>query len=110
MGTNYYARRGACKTCGHSHNETHIGKSSGGWNFSLHVTPTIKSLEDWMEILRDKDITIFNEYGDEVSIAEMLDTITKRPNPRELMTHTVDGIHCVGTSGGTYDYIQGEFC
>jgi len=39
MGTNYYAQQDSCRHCGrcNKYDRYHIGKSSGGWNFSLHV-------------------------------------------------------------------------
>ena len=107
MGTNYYARVNACKECGHSNDEVHIGKSSGGWNFALHVTPALKTLGDWKEYLAHPEVTIQNEYGDEVTLEKLLQVITDREPP--LLQHPVDGYHCVGHSEGTYDYIAGEF-
>jgi len=85
MGTNYYLQKksGTCQTCGHcSEDPKHIGKSSGGWCFSLHVYPEENITT----------VTIVNEYGETIS-------------PR----HRVDGKHCVGHGEGTWDYIIGEF-
>lgn len=83
MGTNYYFRRpltNHCEHCGRSDppEKLHIGKSSGGWCFSLHVHPErdICSLADW-EVLWPSG-TIVNEYGDELSPGEMLQVITGR--------------------------------
>ena len=42
MGTNYYLhKKPPCEACGHEPAPLHIGKSSGGWCFSLHVIPEI---------------------------------------------------------------------
>lgn len=75
----------------------HIGKSSMGWRFGLCIYPTenprfkddstyheywldepINSLEDWIKLFKTKGNRIFNEYNEEVSVKEMLKTITKR--------------------------------
>src|SRR2546426_12067923 len=58
----------------------HIGKSSGGWCFSLHVIPErgINSLRDWYRLWRRDCNVIKNEYGDVMSIREMLSVITER--------------------------------
>lgn len=38
MGTNYYLHsQDPCEHCGRSYPELHIGKSSAGWVFALHV-------------------------------------------------------------------------
>jgi hypothetical protein len=130
MGTNYYHKRKGKK-------KRHIGKSSGGWCFSLHVIPEkgIESLEDWKKKLEKGKIV--NEYGDTISLEEMLVIITerhwKRPlgegpppfmyaswqqffrqnhaeiGPNNLLRHTVDGRHCVGQGDGTWDLIAGTF-
>ena len=41
MGTNYYFEDSSevCECCGRGAESLHIGKSSGGWCFSLHVMP-----------------------------------------------------------------------
>jgi hypothetical protein len=83
MGTNYYFRKpltNYCEHCGRSDppEELHIGKSSAGWCFSLHVHPEqdICSLADWETIWPAG--AIFNEYGEELSPSEMLGVITGR--------------------------------
>lgn len=53
MGTNYYLHtKPDCECCGRGFEPLHIGKSSGGWCFSLHVMPedNINTLDDWGEI------------------------------------------------------------
>ena len=130
MGTNYYLRLPTqkCPTCGHGEDvELHIGKSSGGWCFALHVVPErgLNTLNDWRN-LWDHYGEIRNEYGDVVTREDLEDIITKRSWPREpeamshygpyaergpgnLMRHKTDGVHCIGHGDGTWDYIQGEF-
>lgn len=83
MGTNYYWRA-EDTTCPHCQRRDpdevrlHIGKSSGGWCFSLHVDPKegITSLEDWIE--KFKTGLIEDEYEESVSPDEMLTIITNR--------------------------------
>ena len=109
MGTNYYARQNACPTCGHSHHEVHIGKSSCGWHFALHVTPSLKTLENWIDYWSDDSISIFDEYERRIDKNDMIEIITKRSHPHGLTKHAVDGVHCVGNGNGPYDYISGDF-
>ena len=129
MGTNYYLKGGKCPHCGRFDTELHIGKSSGGWCFSLHVYPDegINTLEDWKRQFEKPDQVILNEYGDEIPAVAMLEEITNRENkkgrqwtdgelyrnhavrgPRGLVRHQIDGF-CIGHGEGTWDYIVGEF-
>jgi hypothetical protein len=144
MGTNFYFRKplaNYCEHCGRSDppKELHIGKSSAGWCFSLHVYPEqgIHTLDDWGAIWANG--TIFDEYGDELTRLEMLAVITTgrsstkdwdsrwasnsgyfseeafhRSNhsergPNGLLRHRIDGSHCIGHGPGPYDYIVGDF-
>lgn len=128
MGTNYYLRENACGHCGRSDDQLHIGKSSAGWCFSLHVIPEegLNSLDDWR--IRWTKGRIFDEYGTEVSPDDLIERITERgslvpsnwterdyemnsavPGPNNLARHLIDGRHCVGHGEGTWDLIAGEF-
>ena len=136
MGTNYYVTSDPpCECCGRGGELKHIGKSSAGWCFSLHVEPDngINTLDDWQEFWEGKQIT--NEYGEKIPPEKMLSIITKRgrepkwdkppmmygsweefhymnhseQGPAGLLRHRVDGRHCVGHGEGTYDFITGEF-
>lgn len=91
MGTNYYLHMDVCDCCGRGDKALHIGKSSGGWCFSLHVDPynNINTLEDWVALwderilggidgkLKYKNI-IKNEYDEPITPSEMLAIITER--------------------------------
>ncbi len=135
MGTNYYLEGEQCGHCGRSDEDKHIGKSSMGWCFSLHVIPDdgLNTLEDWISLFEIAPIK--NEYGEKVSADEMIDIINNRSGkekkwdtsphgyadweefhsmnhsergPKGLLRHTIGG-HCIGHGEGTYDYISGEF-
>lgn len=132
MGTNYYwHEKPPCEHCGQTIGERlHIGKSSAGWCFSLHVSSFdgIRSLGDWQNRFDLPGSWIADEYGDRVTVEEMLSIITERkwdgPNrcvdagwiernhaqqgPNGLMRHKI-GPYCVGHGEGTWDLIPGEF-
>lgn len=137
MGTNYYLVRSEvpCPTCGHDESdEIHIGKSSAGWVFALHIYPDdgINSLEDWVFLFEAHPIR--DEYGRDVSTEKMLENIRERSaapkekpprsyqsweyfhklnhsvaGPSNLLRSEIDGRHCVGHGEGTWDCMVGEF-
>ena len=128
MGTNYYwLQEPPCAHCGRSDEGKHIGKSSAGWCFSLHVYPEdgINDFDDWRE--RWGEGEIYNEYGEHVSVLEMERTISERtwphrtsasfdfvsnhavPGPNGLVRHRISNGHCIGHGRGTWDLIVGEF-
>ena len=128
MGTNYYhTPHEPCEKCKRPYEPRHIGKSSGGWTFALHIYPDdeINSLDDWIE--RFKTGKIHDEYGQEISRADMVSTIALRkrdrpaptgewlaqnhaaPGPHNLARAQIDGAHCIGYGEGTWDYFVGEF-
>jgi hypothetical protein len=131
MGTNFYHyRQKPCPICGRNYDPRHIGKSSAGWTFSLHVYPDeeINGLDDWIELWDNDESEIRDEYGEVVPVPEMLDRITRRsnaplhkwtvadfidnhaePGPNGLARHRVDGHHCIGHGTGTWDIMVGEF-
>jgi hypothetical protein len=134
MGTNYYLKQKCCASCGRS-DERHIGKSSAGWCFGLHVYPDdgINTLEDWRKLFSDQSNKIRDEYGSDVEPQEMLNAITNRSwvrnqkpmmyrdwsefnrlnhateGPNGLSRHQIDGRHCIGHGEGTWDYLIGDF-
>ena len=131
MGTNYYLTLDVCEHCGRGSERLHIGKSSAGWCFSLHVIPDegINDLSDWEARWSQPNVRIVDEYGDVIPPETMLATITNRQwkgtktidtpdwlasnhaerGPRGLARYRVDGHHCIGQGVGTYDLITGEF-
>lgn len=133
MGTNYYLKKEAepaCKCCNRPYEgqELHIGKSSMGWCFSLHVIPEL-GLNDWPEWLEfiqkslQEGWTLEDEYGGGVSVEQLTQTVTDRKfpydhgktygytiGPNNLLRHPVDDHNCLGHGSGTWDLIAGEFC
>ena len=88
MGTNYYLVKQIGEVCPHcgrgeSSERLHIGKSSAGWCFGLHVRPeeNIRSLEDWKKLFPSGKIV--DEYGAELSAATMIGEITDRTWPKK---------------------------
>ena len=135
MGTNYYIEFDVCEKCGRAKDSYHIGKSSAGWCFSLHVDSYagVMNLGDMREkwkgqIIKDENGSVHSEKG-------MLDIILNRGSdkpfeskpisykswdqfhsqnysefgPKNLLRHRIDNTHCIGHGEGTYDYITGEF-
>jgi len=135
MGTNYYIVDNVCDKCGRYDEIYHIGKSSGGWCFSLHVEPErgINTLGDIRKLW--ENLVIKDEYEESLLPEEMLDIIMNRKwksrdsnkpygykswdefhkqngsesGPNGLVRSRIDGRHCVGHGDGTWDLIVGEF-
>jgi hypothetical protein len=113
MSTNYYLHsKPDCECCGRPFEPLHIGKSSIGWCFELHVIPedNINTLNDWRERWSKPGAFIRNEYFEKVSIADMEKIITERKwRDRFPARRQVDTGNCIGQGHGTWDYIVGEF-
>jgi hypothetical protein len=135
MGTNFYFHHNVCKCCKRS-DVMHIGKSSGGWCFLLHVglpdDDVPQTLEAWKEKFKEPNSFIENEYGERLEPDEMLAMILERSwahkghyehdnwsaflnlnnavqGPNNLLRSKIDMCHCIGHGDGTYDLIIGEF-
>ncbi len=138
MGTNFYLyEKPKCEHCGqHTSERKHIGKSSMGWCFSLHVIPEegIHDLPDWERLWSQPGAWIEDEYGERLTPQEMYTRIAERRRDREwedkpagyyswadfhqrnyseqgpngLLRHKL-GQHCVKQGKGTWDCIPGEF-
>lgn len=121
MGTNFYwveRNSDKCPSCGRfdEGQRVHIGKSSYGWAFQLHVIPedSITGLDDWERIWSTGAGEIFDEYGEKLSLTEMKAVILERGNGlwckdgRELMHADPSGDYCIGNFP-TYDLSIGEF-
>jgi hypothetical protein len=111
MGTNFYLQeKPPCSECKREFERLHIGKSSGGWCFSLHVIPElgINNLSDWENRWYEPGATIWNEYDEQVSPSDMYMTIAERPPDQCRQRHDI-GRYCLGWGDGTYDFVPGEF-
>ena len=96
----------------------HIGKSSGGWCFSLHVYPDhgIHTLADWKNFAK-KMISEGWRAEDEYYFAHTPDQLWdivervgwKRPADQKFRRHEILDGYCVGNGEGLYDYVIGEF-
>lgn len=78
MGTNYYAKNKTCPMCGQSTNPIHIGKSSGGWQFSFQYNggkfyTNITEMKIW---LADKEI--WNEYGEKIPHSDFWELVESK--------------------------------
>lgn len=86
MGTNYYLITSACPHCGRGDERLHIGKSSYGWCFALHVIDEawvepedrIAILDDWRKRWSAPGTRIVDEYGGVISTETMERIITER--------------------------------
>jgi hypothetical protein len=144
MGTNYYMMKGqSVPESDYTHPlsgliregtgvcaKIHIGKSSYGWCFSLHVMPQhgISNLGDW-KVLVDRLLgegwRIENEYGEALTVEELWKVVERVDWERQEVTncdqlklpaavrplnrHYVDGGSCIGHGEGFYDYMVGWF-
>ena len=131
MGTNYYhIAQEPCPCCKRPYKPRHIGKSSGGWCFALHVYPDekINTLEDWIELLKTGQIV--DEYDQEISSEQLINKMTLRRRnitlapsaewlrrnqavlgPYNLARSQIDGVRCIGYADHRtpVDYFVGEF-
>lgn len=130
MGTNYYYKPPD------GSDPLHIGKSSAGWCFSLHVCTKDgpQDLEQWQRLWAAEGSVIEDEYGRPVTAEQMLAEICDRSwngseNPVgyansdafDLANHSVpgpNGLHrhaigppggCIAHGAGTYDLVVGDF-
>jgi hypothetical protein len=68
MGTNYYIELPHCLSYTESDERYHVGKSSAGWCFALHVDPDkgINDLEDIKALCKQGRIK--NEYDETLAL------------------------------------------
>jgi hypothetical protein len=132
MGLNFYwTEKPPCHSCGRDFPRQHIGKSSVGWCFALHVYPEdgINGLDDWKRRFEIPGSGIFDEQHRRLTVAEMLWIITDRGfegavvdvdflrinhavrGPNGLLRTRRDGKLCIGhaDNDGTWDLMIGEF-
>jgi len=105
MGTNYYLTATVCPCCKQPTAENkHIGKSSAGWVFALHVYPEegINDLPDWKEKWSADGATITDEYGKIITPAEMFDVVMARYGARDRKDQDDSWYACNGAERGPY--------
>lgn len=79
MSTNYYAL-GTEHPREDEDGRLHIGKSSRGWTFALRCyrDEGPASWEDWLRLLNARHVFVEDEYGDSVSLDDLVETVTMR--------------------------------
>jgi len=109
VGTNYYLQDDSrlCIECGRGGVRRHIGKSSAGWVFSLHVYPDdgIHDLDDWRALFERWPIV--DEYGRDVTADRMVEIITKRSHPDGLSRNDAPDGRTYRRGSGTWDCYTG---
>ncbi|TNC14946.1 hypothetical protein FF100_05060 [Methylobacterium terricola] len=114
MGTNYYVDfKPPCPCCGEGGEKLHIGKSSGGWEFLFAPYPEhgLTSFAAWKDYLKDR--TILNEYGDTITLADLINIVEAKkggwtsrtapasswgPSPRDCEWSDAEGYRFSNTS------------
>jgi hypothetical protein len=88
MGTNYYTRtpgcESACEHCAQSQ-LIHLGKTSVGWKFAFQADPDWprdQAFDQWQKLAGSGPIE--DEYGQPITLPELLDLIDQR---RGLRSH-----------------------
>lgn len=130
MGTNYYLSSEPCPHCGRRQPVRHIGKSSAGWCFALHVYQDegIKDLADWDVLFSQEGAVISSDHGVTLTRDQMIAVITERKwerdaywttekyrencaqrGPNGLTRSIVDYVLCIGHGEGTWDLCVGDF-
>jgi len=125
MGTNYYLKTDVCDHCERSE-KIHIGKSSFGWVFALHVIPekNLNCLADWLTTIAEPGNLIEDEYGAQIPLSKFLKIIEREgyraieksdPIPDYAIWEESRGLmrgrfstRCVGYQDGC-DLLIGEF-
>jgi len=125
VSTNFYFVKKPCPHCGVGGTKLHIGKSSAGWCFALHVYPEyqIRTLQDWQRVFQEGEIQA--ESGEVMDVERFLEVVKERfhpkphskewliqnqavPGPNNLARCKIAG-NCVGHGGETWDLLIGDF-
>jgi hypothetical protein len=101
MSTNFYV------TVAADNKEIHFGKSSIGWVFKIRQYPEqgLFTLYDWMSLLASPYNTVRDEYGSNVSVVELMNTVMNRTGYRRGT-----GIAGNTPGEGSWDYNNYDFC
>jgi len=122
MGTNYYAQWDSCKHCKRAdeYDRFHVGKSSWGWMFSLHVIEqrdwdddkygmeAPQDYEGWLKFLTHSNVRVFDEYSQEMDGALFMDQVVAN-RQGDLQRHSLDGKYYTANGKGTWDMCRGEY-
>lgn len=126
MGTNYYLER-TCECCGHGA-QYHIGKSSAGWCFALHVgteaepliLPQGVDVRDWPDWQRaivtgaELGWRVVDEYGRGTTLMELADIIENRGWPQSPGAHSLFDFERnkaeLGPNGLVRSKVDGRHC
>jgi len=112
MGTNYYARYNICPQCGR-YDELHICKNSFGWEplFRAYREEEhgveIRSFRDWVKFLKQPDVKIVDEYGDEVKKKDFVKLLKMKHSEESFKSHPKSGGCWVDEEG--YEFTYREF-
>jgi hypothetical protein len=101
MSTNFYV------TVAADQEELHFGKSSVGWVFTVRQYPEqgLFTLYDWMSLLASPFNTVRDEYGREVTVTQLMDTVMNRVGYQRG-----DEGNGKTRGEGSWDYANYEFC
>lgn len=133
MGTNYYFAR-TCECCGHVE-RYHIGKSSAGWCFGLHVgteaeplevelrqkyAPITVEIRDWPDwqcaIVTGAELgwRVVDEYGRGTTLMELADIVENRSWPQSPGAHSLFDFERnkaeLGPNGLVRSKVDGRYC
>lgn len=129
MGINYYVAIDTCSHCGRPERTLHIGKSSRGWVFALHVgknedDATPRTWCSWLRLLTTRPVHIYDEDGTTVTLEQLKEIVLERvgaPGGHTILEntefdarlflyrHKIDDRHCLAHGSGSYDLITGDF-
>ena len=113
MSTEYYLHRSGNlieRLSGFEPDILFIGISAGGWVFglSLYSNCKINSIRDWYKLFNRDSNRIVDEYGNVITVDEMMSIITDRPVFKDELKRYSD-LHkhqTITVGGGSWDYIQ----
>lgn len=92
MGTNFYHITNECRNCGRR-DEKHIGKSSKGWTFSFQGYKCIRSFADWLDVFNVLGGSIFDEFGNQWTIATFEKLVnSKKDEPKSMAKEVEKGV------------------
>lgn len=103
MGTSYYLMINICEKCGRPEKAYRIGKASAGWKFLFTKQKGLEKFEDLPRFLSQG--RIFDEYGREITIGELLKKIEAHQNQESSFGVNKDVENIDG-----YDFISDELC